>query len=259
MSEKIQIHPEILEQWRRGGEASRLEGERRLREYCNRTSQIYWSPALKEIIRYSDEFGRLAARDSVLRFPDGSVCVSAPSDVMDAFNLIHSSQLKPGGVDADGNVRGRIPLTGSGWRSLRPFLLRKYCLWLPYEYLDRIGGEVGLLVVPTDMQGGQLLGENNLLNVSVNVRFWRMLPASERTGFEAALAAWEESLCQDHALGPVEARLQPGTLSFAKREASFRIDARGGNQDVLNWLVLSILNFGAEKHPVNEVRFAEVV
>lgn len=257
MSEEIRIHPEILEYWRRAKEASRLEAERRLREYLERTSEIYWSYVLKEIIRYSEEFGHLAARDSVLKFPDGSICLSTPSDLADAFRLIQSSELRTGGIDEDGNVCGRVQLTGACWRSLRPFPSREYGFAMPYEYLERVGGEMGLLVAPVFGQPAPSPGEHNLGNLSVRVRFWRMLPASERPGFEAALMAWEKSVCEDRALGPVQARLKPGTLTFAKREINFRIDASGANQDVLNWLVISIVNFGVEKHPVTEVRFAE--
>ncbi|MDA8377601.1 MAG: hypothetical protein M0Z50_11220 [Planctomycetia bacterium] len=257
MSEEIRIHPEILEYWRRTKEASRLEAERRLREYLERTSEIYWSHALKDIICYSEEFGRVAARDSVLKFPDGSICVSRPSDLRDAFNAIHPPEPRTGGIAEDGNVCGRIRLTGASWRSLESFPNREYGFAMPYEYLERIGGEMGLLVAPALGQPAPSPGEHNLANLSVAVRFWRMLPASERAGFEAALMAWEKSVCEDRALGPVQARLKPGTLTFAKREISFRIDASGANQDVLNWLVISIVNFGVEKHPVTEVRFAE--
>ncbi len=259
MSEEIRIPPEIMEYWRAGREASRLEGERRLKEYCNcnRNSKIYWSPVLKEIARYTDEFGHLAARDSVLKFPDGSICISTPCDLMDEHKAFSSLQLQTGGVDKDGNGSGRIQLTGTGWRAIKSFSVRMYLLYLPYGYLERIGGEMRLLVGPARMWDETLPGEYNLSNLFVRVRFWRMLPASERAGFEAALMVWEKSVCEDHALGSVQARLKPGTLSFAKREVDFRIDASGANQDVLNWLVLSILNFGVEKHPVTEVRFAE--
>lgn len=258
MSDEIKIPPEVMEKWRRDREASRLEGERRLNTHSAWMSDIYWSAILKEIARYTDEFGRLAARDSVLKFPDGSICISKQSDFLDALALVQSPQLRTGGIDEDGNICGRVQLVPhTGWRALKSFPERRYLFPVPLGYLERIGGEMSLLVVPTDLQDGQLSGEDNIANLSVAVRFWRMLPASERPGFEAALMAWEKSVCEDRALGPVQARLKPGTLTFAKREINFRIDASGANQDVLNWLVISIVNFGVEKHPVTEVRFAE--
>ncbi len=260
MSEEIRISPEVRERWRASVVAGIREQNARLMAYFNgNNSEIYWSPVLKEIIHYSDEFGRLAARDSVFKFPDGSICISAPSDLMEAYKAI-SPLKRTGGTDADGNVCGRIQLIPhTGWRALKFFPERRYHFSVPLEYLERIGGEMSLLVVPTDLQDGPLPGENKLPNLSVKVRFWRALPASERTGFQAALVAWEKSVCEDHALGPVQARLKFGTLSFAKREVIFRIDASGANQDVLNWLVISIVNFGVEKHPVTEVRFAELI
>lgn len=225
--------------------------------YHDWKSTIYWGPVVREIARHTDGFGPIAARESVLRFPDGSVCLSTKSDYIDSVRALYSVR-RTGGTDADGNVCGRIQLIPNTlWRALRCFPRRGYDFPIPEEYLNRIGGEMSLLVGPDWMWNETLPGEYNLSNLSVRVRFWRMLPASERAGFEAALMAWEKSVCDDHALGPVQARLKPGTLSFAKREVDFRIDASGANQDVLNWLVLSILNFGVEKHPVTEVRFAE--
>ena len=116
-----------------------------------------------------------------------------------------------------------------------------------------------LLVVPTEWQDKVLPGEHNLANLSVTARFWRTLPVSEQENLEAALVAWEKSVNVDRALGPLQVRLLPGTMSFAKREVNFRVDVSGASQDVLNWLVISIVNFGAEKHPVTEIRFAERV
>jgi hypothetical protein len=259
MTDEYGLTPEFLERMRLRKEASRLEAERRRNIHSTWMSDIYWSVVLRDIARYTDEFKRIAARDSVLKFPDGSICINVQSDFMDAFKLLQSPVLRTGGTDADGNVCGRISLIPhTAWRALKCFPVRYYSFSVPAEYLERIGGEMSLMIAPTDLQDRIEPGEHNPADLSVGVRFWRKLPASERPGFEAALAAWEKSLCEEHALGAAHARLKPGTLGFANRDVNFRIDASGGNQDVLNWLVISIVNFGVEKHPVAKVRFGEL-
>ena len=112
---RSQLTPEeIIEEGRQAQEASRREGEARLNARSQRTSDIYWSPVLREIASYSDAFVEIAKRDSVLKFPDGSICINVQSDFMDAFNAFSPLRLS-------GRIR-LIPHTV--WRAPKSFPAR---------------------------------------------------------------------------------------------------------------------------------------
>jgi len=210
-------------------------------------SIIIWWPIVQAVEGYGPEFGRIVARSSVLRFADGSVCLSTHDDMMDAWNVLQPHR-------EDGRLRVR---QNTVFRSLKCFTQRSYQLLTTAEYFERIGDENDFLVTPTDCGDTIEAGEYTPEHLWVRVRFWKTPLASVQPAFIAALEAWEKSVVVDRVPGGLSTHVGLASVRFLKRWVIFRIDASHATQDVLNWLILSILNFGATQQPVSEIRFGE--
>ena len=210
-------------------------------------SLIVWWPIVQAVEGYGPEFGRIVARNSVLQFPDGSVCLSTHEDLMDAWSVLQPHR-------EDGRMRVR---QNTMFRSLKCFTQRSYQLLTTAEYFERIGDENDFLVTPTHFGDTIEAGECTPEHLWVRVRFWKTPLASLQPAFIAALEAWEKSVAADRVMGSSSAHVDLASVRFLKRWASFRIDVSHATQDVLNWLILSILNFGSTRQPVSEIRFGE--
>jgi hypothetical protein len=197
------------------------------------TSFLIWWPIIEVVEGYDDRFCEIIRRNSVRRYPDGTICLDTTKDFLDAENILR--KLRESGFYIYQNT---------GFRSLKPFGDREYTLWTTGQYFERLGSEQGLIIAPVSATIEP--GEKSIYRLNVQVKWWKRSPAENvRKRFSEALDNWADSISKQGIFGEGAAKLHAGSLSFKKSWASFFIDVSNSGQHTVNWLTLSILNCAA--------------
>jgi hypothetical protein len=144
---------------------------------------------------------------------------------------------------------------GSVVRTLGPFVPKRF-YWIQYppDYQDRLKTECSFFGGESTVSS-PAPGEFDLANLSVAVLFRGRVGKGVRRAFTDAVAAWGRAAAQGGAFEDGPVTLASTGVTFTGARAQFRIDASRSGQDTVNWLTLTILDFGYDVHPVTDVRF----
>ena len=175
------------------------------------------------------------------RFPDGSVELS-----LAGFQSLWPAikQASDEGIDA----RNSLPL-----RSLAGWPLRHYRLMLDGATADEIG-EARLLVQPSsnDPEGP---AERRRDRLPVFCNFRRRVNRNAMISFAAAILRWAEMTGEFGIFGEGPARLAATEVLFEGSRAWFAVDVSRTGQATVNWLTLSLLEFGRDVIPITEITY----
>jgi hypothetical protein len=203
---------------------------------------IVWWPIVQAMDGVDPRWEALREKPGVQTFPDGSL--QANRAVWAAVDTILTEYRRAGlGME-----------TNTCWRSLACWRRSVFRLSITEAYFDSIGGEMGLLVNPawlTPPQDSELLPQE----LPVRVRFWQRITTEQRLHFSATIVAWKRSVEAVGVFAEGPARLL-SDIRFGAKSAEFVLDMSLSGQSTLNWLTLSILNFGAKHAPVTVVAYA---
>ncbi len=184
----------------------------------------------------------------VRRFPDGAIELNYTRLKVGEYHPLVPF-ISPGRIEGAGGFRSLGPFQSTG---------RLFSIQYLADYQDRLKSEVGFLAgkgspVPISPD------EFELESLSIHAYFLRRLNQSVRLDFTRAIAEWGNRVAIKGAFddGPIQLA-SPG-ITFSGVHAHFTIDASRSGQDTLNWLTLTILDFGYEVHVVTWVWFGNEI
>lgn len=168
----------------------------------------------------------------VVTYPDGTLLLDGGGTFQFFRNMIIEHQLI-----ASGGIEDSV-----GFLSLDPFPHKSYALWHTNEYGESLG-EDGFRVwfpkihtMPTS--------DYNITDLQISVIFKRPASAKNREEFKACLNRCLDSVCKQGVFGEGPILKASPIVVFRGAVAQFRLDASKSGQDTLNWILLSVLNFG---------------
>ncbi len=209
---------------------------------------ILWKPALDIAVAQSDELrSLLSSENNVLGafwFPDGSVAVKRTEAAEEVLLWLGCLELQNNRTMFWKNTLFRSPL---------PAHYRRYQIISPIEYFERTG-EMGPVVAPTPLCPER---DVDMQKLTVRVQFAKILKSMQVGCFTRKLQQFQELLRKDEIFKPAFLTLELSSLVFKSKQAEFAIGAVNSRQDIINWLTLTILNFGYEVFPVVDISYGE--
>jgi len=137
-----------------------------------------------------------------------------------------------------------------GFRSLSPFRDKICVLWYTGAYREKLG-ELDLSVVFPSIASCPTT-DYDLQNFLVTIGMSKKPSEEDSQKLTKLLAGWFESVSTQGLFGEGCIKSASREIVFRGRLAQFRVDASNSGQDTLNWLLLSVLNFGYSNIPVQE-------
>lgn len=141
------------------------------------------------------------------------------------------------------------------YQTLGPFIPKRYyCIQYPVAYQRKLRSEDSFQVGQGRIRP-PASGEYALDHLEVTVGFRAKVGKAVRRQFVVAVSAWGATAAGRGAFddGPISLA-SPG-VEFSGTRARFFLDARRSGQNTLNWLALTMLDFGEDVHTVTGVYF----
>jgi hypothetical protein len=151
---------------------------------------------------------------------------------------------------------GTVLTNQTMFRSLAPFRPRLYRLVYTHDYSRLLGGEADFVAGSADGKP-ELPGERVLDDLGVTVVFRRRASREVMKRLATVIREWARTVSNQGMFGEGPASLVSPQMAVDGRQASFRVNVESSGQNTLNWLILTILQFGHEVAPVHGVLFAD--
>ncbi len=176
-------------------------------------------------------------------YPDGTLLIEGGGSFDKLRNFIINQQLLASGGVWDSR----------GFLSLDPFPCKAYALWYTTDYRESLG-ELSFSVIFPSLHTYPTK-DYRVEDLQITVVFRKRASAQVRKRFAACLSGWFKSVANRGMFGEGPIRSASNELRFRGRLVQFRLDASQSGQDTLNWLLLSVLNFGYEVSAVQRFIF----
>ena len=176
-------------------------------------------------------------------YPDGTLLIEGGDSYLKLRSLLIKEQLF-----ASGGIWG-----GPSFASVEPFPRKSYKVWYTAEYAESLG-EIDFNVIYPRMHTFPT-SDYQISNLLITVVFKRR--PSQKTKHKVAefLSAWFQSVTDVGLFGDGPIRKVSEDVLFRGERAQFRLDGSRSGQDTLNWLLVSVLNFGYEVSAVEQFVF----
>lgn len=205
-------------------------------------SYLVWWPIVEVLEEYDPTVRDILSRRQVKCFPDRSVCLSEAGQIQSFWDRLH--------LYCQGGLMLR---ENTLYRALGCFPYRSFQLLTTWDYFDRIGGEQDFLVIPTDFMPAIAPNELRPEELRCIVQFCHRPSKQIVHKLDDACQHWSVSTRDGSSFeGPGEFRAGSVRASGRAR-CSFTVDVSQSGQDSVNWLILSLLNFGATVSPISEI------
>jgi hypothetical protein len=191
------------------------------------------------VVGYLEGLKHIGARaEAFYEYPDGSTQVEGPTVGDDLWKLVPAEQ------------RLEVNLN-SYFRSLATFPTKLYELWYTADYAKKLG-DSGFRVVTKP--GAPRREDYDLERLRVTVALRRKPRPKVLERLAEWLTAWFRGVCQRGMFeeGPADG-ISAEMEIWSSRVAQFTIDVHRSGQSTLNWLSLSLLNFGYQVTPITDV------
>lgn len=203
-------------------------------------------PALTRLVRQSDAYRKCVEQiingpEPAYRYPDGSLQIEGGGAVQYFF----ATRLRGG--DMTGVEFNTL------FRSLAPFSMRQFRLWYEASYRKKLGRQ-DFLISP-GVSFPESPGEHELRELLVTVAFVRKPAPNVMRGFAEVVSQWSHSVASSGMFGEGPVTIPTPELAFQGSRAQFTIDASRSGQNTLNWLTLTVHNFGRLVATVAGVHF----
>lgn len=183
-----------------------------------------------DLASHLDEIKKIAQRHGY--FPDGSLFIEGENCCERLADFRYRLALGVAGV-----------WQPKGFGGLKEFGGKHCFVWYTNDYRDRLGEEDLQIRSPNEVVWPKppAYRVDDLL---ITVVFRRKPSMEVQLRFAECIGEWSQQVATQglHGEGPI--KLTTPQIEFRKKLAQFRIDASQSGQDTLNWLVLSVLNFG---------------
>ena len=176
-------------------------------------------------------------------YPDGTLLIEGGNSSHKLWDLIVRKQLV-----ASGGIWEPV-----GFAALEPFPHKLCALWYTTDYREALG-ELSFTVVFPGMRTCPTK-DYQLENLQISVLFKRKPTPEVRQRFATCLGDLFHSVSSQGMFGDGPIKPMSRELEFRGPLAQFRVDASRSGQDTLNWLLLSVLNFGYEVSAVQQFFF----
>jgi hypothetical protein len=187
-------------------------------------------------------------------FPDGTLMVEGGDSFHRLWNAICASRRMENGVPTP-NLLAHGIWQPNGFVGLEKLQneSKYYALFYTRDY-DESLGELGFFIGFPEMWKNTTK-DYDLKNLQISVVFKRKASLETRRRFMQCLANWYSLVSQKGIFGEGPIKLISREIEFRGRLAQFRIDVSTSGQDTLNWLLISVLNFGYEVSKVTDFIF----
>lgn len=218
-----------------------------------RLFQILSRTAVDRLLHAAPGFGEFLDRHLMpgglaRRFPNGAVEIDFTTAGDELWGVFRACADTAQAWGFEG--RGIYPPIG-------PFSsYRRFCIQYSSDYQKKFASEVSFSAGRGQYRPPSA-GEYELDRLEVVVGFRRKPPRAARRALAAAVAGWAEAAGERGAFDDGPIALASAGVSFNNVRAWFRVDARRSGQDTLNWLALTLLDFGEDVHTVIGVDFGE--
>ena len=178
-------------------------------------------------------------------YPDGSLLLEAGGSFEKLEQMIIQNQLM-----GEGGI-----WQPHGFASLEPFPDRIYMTWYTTEYRESLG-ELDLGIWDPKLHTYPSK-DYRVEDLQISILFAQAAGERTRTRLAACLCTWFNSVDKEGMFGEGPISKASDELVFRGRLAQFRLDASRSGQDTLNWLFLTVLNFGYEVNIIQDFLFSQ--
>ena len=141
----------------------------------------------------------------------------------------------------------------NGYGSIDPFPNKAYRIYYTKDYSESLGDLVFVIAFPSMWKCETK--DYRLENLMISVGFYKKPSDEAKSCFAACLSNWFQSVSEQGVFGEGPIKPVSTELEFRGRLAQFRIDVSRSGQDTLNWLLLTVLNFGYAVSAVTDFIF----
>lgn len=203
------------------------------------TIEILSSSALAEMFPFCtrDEIEYLSGFPAL---PDGSRVMDSDQD----SRRLHEIRTRMAYESHD-------PIGGCVFRSINPFINRLHTLWYPSS-IARLLGESGLYFGPA-MATPVFSSEDNLSSLSIFIRFRNLMTDFMLNLVATEIRAWRDGVGKKGVFGEGPIGQLSCKLRYAKRIASFEVDASRSGQWTIITLYLAMLRLWSPQYIIEEV------
>jgi hypothetical protein len=196
---------------------------------------------LPNLSGHLDEIRAISKRHGY--FPDGSLFIEGENCLERLADFIYRHALGVAGV-----------WQPKGFGGLKEFGGKHCFVWYTNDYRDRLGEEDLQIRSPNEVIWPEP-PTYCLSDLLITVVF-RGKPSTEmQLRFAECIGAWSHHVSSQGFNGEGAIKLIASQIEYRKKVAQFRIDASQSGQDTLNWLVLTVLNFGYAFSLVSNIFF----
>lgn len=177
-----------------------------------------------------DEIRRISQRHGF--FPDGSLFIEGEDCLERLADFIYRHALGVAGV-----------WQPKGFGGFKEFGGKLCIVWYTNDYRESLGEEDLQIRSPNEAVW-PIPPSYQLHDLLITVVFRRKPSKEVQIRFADCIRIWSQEVAIRGLNGEGAIKLVTSEIEFRKKLAQFRIDASRSGQDTLNWLVLSVLNFG---------------
>ena len=187
-----------------------------------------------------DEIKSEAVRS--VSYPDGTLLIEGGDSYLKLRSLLIKEQLF-----AHGGIWG-----GPAFESVEPFSRKAYKMWYTVEYAESLRDDFNVIfprmhTFPTS--------DYQISNLLITILFKRKPSQKVKKQFGEFLGQWFQSVANLGLFGEGPITKASDEVTVRGQVAQFRLDASKSGQDTLNWLLVSVLNFGYEVSAVEQFVF----
>lgn len=188
------------------------------------------------------------------RYPDGTLLFEGGDSFHRLWNAITASRLQENGVPTPNLLEHGI-WQPHGFGGLEEFRkgTTSYMLFYTRDYRESLGALDFSVVFPAIVSDPTR--DYDLKNLQISVGFKRKVSQKTRRLFLESLKKYFDSVSKAGMFNEGPLRLASPEIAFRDRLAQFRIDASSSGQDTLNWLLITVLNFGYSTSLVEQFVF----
>ena len=193
-----------------------------------------------DLASYLEQIKTVATRHGY--YPDGTLLIEGGNSADRVWDLILRNGLLDCGI-----------WQPHGFRGIEPFSRNIYRLYYTTDYRERLGELDFGVIFPAICS--HPTKDYELDNLLITVGFNRKPSEDVRHRFAISLGEWFRLVRQQGMFGEGPIEKVSNEVEFRGRVAQFRVNASRSGQDTLNWLLLSVLNFGYAVSQVSNLIF----
>jgi hypothetical protein len=218
-------------------------GSKPERVYCNLLTVHALSVMVEnmpDLNSHLDQIKAVAKRHG--HYPDGTLFIEGGDSADRLWDMIVRNGLLGCGV-----------CQPNGYGSLEPFPKKVCRIYYTKDYSEELG-DLGFVIAFPSMWKCETK-DYRLEDLMISVGFYRIPSDDVKSRFMVCLSDWFQSVSQQGLFGEGPINQVSKELEFRGRLAQFRIDVSRSGQDTLNWLLLTVLNFGYAVSAVTDFIF----